>query len=106
MMSHYETQWYRWLRRQLESELGVPVQRGRRRALTPAQESAFFDQIIATRRTRRKFVVARWIAETGASQSTLERVLTEQTTARGVLNLRLFRKEHQNRVLAEILESC
>lgn len=106
MMSSYETHWYRWLRRQLETELGVPVQRGRRRALTREQESAFFDQIIETRRSRRRFVVARWIAETGASHSTLERVLTEQTAARGASNLRVFRKEHQNRLLAEILEEC
>lgn len=105
-MTSYELHWYRWLRRQLEAELGVPVKVGRPRALTASEELRVFQEVMAAPRKRSKLVIARLVAETGASHSTIERILTEQVTAHGASGLRVFRKEHQNRLMDKLLAEC
>lgn len=100
-MNHYERCWYRWLRRQLQAELGIRIriQTGRPKSLTDEQELAFFREVIATPHKQRSLVIARVAAERGVHHSTLERVLTEQVAAHGGSSLRTFHMEHSDKAV-------
>lgn len=97
MMSSYELHWYRWLRRELLADLGIPFTSGRPRAMEPEQEFVFFKEVVATPRMRRAVVIARWAAKTGAKTGTLKRILSEQTAANGGTDLRTFHMEHSDK---------
>ena len=92
-MTSYELRWYFWLRRELQAELGVPLPKGRPRALTRAQEEDIFRQIVAAPKDEREAIRERFIARTGVGYSTLQRVISDRIAAHGGRGLRSFRMQ-------------
>lgn len=78
-MTSYEYNWYRWLRRELATELGMSRPRvGRRQRFSPQQQRQFYTELRAAAYGKRFLVYDRWRKEHKVGMATLSRIAGEQ----------------------------